>query len=241
MAKDYIGHHLEEKGGITLEQFVSAWQNRRPLNTLQWKREIPLLDLVYHLVTWIPELQHDVEGLVYLEVVTRTITQSAVFNVFESEIIFDEKRPDLQQKSITDAMRGIFIPLATGAIDINEDLLETVPQDRVPIMSIHQVKGLEYPMVIVDVGSEFKTEHHTQKFKRYPSEGGPTCNLEDELRKYSPLQQPARTGRDRALDDLMRLYFVAFSRAQDVLLLVGLTSVRDGYLTRGKHPQQIYT
>ena len=237
VARRHVHQHPEPKCGVTLGQFVRAWQERRPLNAAKWKREVPLLDIVYRLITWIPEMQHDVEGLVYLEVVTRTITQSAVFNVFESEIIFDEKRPDLQQKSITDAMRGIFIPLATGAIDINEDLLETVPQDRVPIMSIHQVKGLEYPMVIVDVGSEFKTEHHTQKFKRYPSEGGPTCNLEDELRKYSPLQQPARTGRDRALDDLMRLYFVAFSRAQDVLLLVGLTSVRDGYLTRGRHPQ----
>ncbi|MGB9619276.1 MAG: hypothetical protein ACPL7K_02560, partial [Armatimonadota bacterium] len=30
---------------------------------------------------------------------------------------------------------------------------------------------------------------------------------------------------DRAWDDLRRLYFVAFSRAQNVLLLVGLTSV----------------
>lgn len=149
-----------------------------------------------------------------------------------------KKKPELQEKSIRDAIRGIFIPLATGAIDINEDLLETVPQDRVPIMSIHQAKGLEYPMVIVDVGSEFKTEHHTQRFKRYPSEGGPTCNLEDELRRYSPLKEPVRTGRDRVFDDLMRLYFVAFSRAQDVLLIVGLTSVRDGYLTCGRLPRR---
>jgi len=238
VAKDYIGHHLEEKGGITLEQFVSAWQNRRPLNTLQWKREIPLLDLVYHLVTWIPELQHDVEGLVYLEVVTRTITQSAVFNSFESKLVFDEKEPTLLEKSIIDAMRGIFIPLATGAIEINEDLLETVPRDRVPIMSIHQAKGLEYPVVIVDVGSDFKIDHHTQRFKRYPTDGGVTCKLEDEMRKYSPLQQPERTGGDRAFDDLIRLYFVAFSRAQDVLMLVGLNSVKDGYFTRGKHQQR---
>lgn len=236
-AQNYIHQHPEHVCGITLEQFVSAWQERRPLNAVKWKREVPLLDLVYRLVTWIPEMQHDVEGLVYLEVITRTITQSAVFNAFGSELIFDEEKPGLQGSSIVDAMRAIFIPLATGAIDINEDLLDTVPYDRVPIMSIHQAKGLEYPLVIVDVGSDFKTEHHTQRFKRYPSEGGRTCNLEDELRTHSPLQRPARTGQNRAFDDLMRLYFVAFSRAQDVLLVVGLNSVKDGFYRGSKNPK----
>ncbi len=238
VAQQYIRQHPKQKCGITLEQFVSAWQRRRPLNAKKWKREVPILDLVYRLVTWIPEMQQDVEGLVYLEVITRTVTQSAVFNAFGSELIFDDKNSVLLESSIVDAMRAIFIPLATGAIDINEDLLlDTVPYDRIPIMSIHQAKGLEYPLIIVDVGSDFKTEHHTQRFKRYPSEGGRTCDLEDKLRIHSPLQRPARTGRDRAFDDLVRLYFVAFSRAQDVLLLVGLNSVKDGFYTRAKKPQ----
>ena len=236
-AQQYILQHPEQKCGVTLEQFVSAWQRRLPLNSKKWKREAPILDLVYRLVTWIPEMQQDVEGLVYLEVITRTVTQSAVISSYGSGLIFDEQHPDLQRSSIVDAMRAIFIPLATGAIDINEDLLDTIPYDRVPIMSIHQAKGLEYPLVIVDVGSDFKTEHHTQRFKRYPSEGGRTCSLEDELRTHSPLQRPARTGQDRAFDDLMRLYFVAFSRAQDVLLLVGLNSVKDGFYTRAKKPE----
>ena len=46
--------------------------------------------------------------------------------------------------------------------------------------------------------------------------------MEDSLRIYSSLGSSNRSGRDRAFDDLIRLYFVAFSRAQDVLLLVGL-------------------
>lgn len=235
-ARTYIQHHPEPHGGMTLEEFVQAWKTRAPRKNFEKKREAPLLDLVYQLVTWIPPMQSDVEGLVYLEVITRTVTQSAVFTSFGSEIIFDANAPDLEGKSIKDAIRGIFVPLATGAIDINEDLLETIPSNRLPIMSIHQAKGLEYPLVIVDVGSEFKQEHHTQAFKRYPREGGRMCRMEDEIRPFSPLQAPHRSGVDRAFDDLTRLYFVAYSRPQDVLLLVGLNSMKDGYLTRGKKP-----
>jgi DNA helicase-2/ATP-dependent DNA helicase PcrA len=46
--------------------------------------------------------------------------------------------------------------------------------------------------------------------------------LEDSMRRFSDLGAPARRGVDRAFDDLYRQFFVAFSRAQQVLLLVGL-------------------
>lgn len=92
VAQNYVHQHPEQKCGITLEQFICAWQQRQQLNISEWKREVPLLDIVYRLITWIPEMQHDVEGLVYLEVITRTITQSAVFTAFGSELIFDKKK-----------------------------------------------------------------------------------------------------------------------------------------------------
>lgn len=93
-------------------------------------------------------------------------------------------------------------------------------------MSIHQAKGLEFPLVIVDVGSDFRTNHHAQAFRRFPINGGQPCNMEDEFRGYSPMGQPSRSAIDRAFDDLIRQFFVAYSRTQDVLLLVGLNSVR---------------
>lgn len=210
----------------SLKQFVDAWKNRQPLNKKKWEEEIYLVDLMYKLLTWIPAMQNDIEGLVYLEAITRTITQSALFSNFGAHIIF--KNPYLETASIKEAIWNIFVPLAVGAIEVNEDLLETLPPDRVNIMSIHQAKGLEFPLVIVDVGSDFKKNLHTQAFKRFPSNGGKSCNLEDELRPYSPLGRPARSALDRAFDDLIRQYFVAYSRPQDVLLLVGLNSVRNG-------------
>ena len=56
--------------------------------------------------------------------------------------------------------------------------------------------------------------------------------MEDELRTSCPLGRPDRDSRDRAFDDLIRQYFVAYSRPQDVLLLIGLNSVINGYKTR---------
>lgn len=231
-AQKYIEENPEPNNPVTLKQFTDAWKTRTPLGRKSWKRDVPLMDLVYKLVTWIPVLQDDVEGLVYLEAVTRTIAQTGFFSSFGSEIVFDEKYPDLEEVSIREAYWNIFVPIATGAIDVDEDLLETLPDDRVNFMSIHQAKGLEFPLVIVDVGSDFKTNHHSQAFKRFPEDGGKSCTLEDELRTYCPLGRPDRESRDRAFDDLIRQYFVAYSRPQDVLLLIGLNSVINGYKTR---------
>lgn len=213
----------------SLREFIDAWQRRVPLRrqvrSSRW--EVPLVDLVYKLVTWIPNMQNDIEGLVYLEAITRTISQAGLFSNYEAEIIIDTSNPNLEQASVKEALWNIFMPIAIGVIEINEDLLETLPSDRINVMSIHQAKGLEFPLVIVDVGSDFKTSHHTQAFKRFPRDGGRVCNMEDTLRPFSPLGRPQRPALDRAFDDLTRHYFVSYSRTQDVLLLVGLNSVRN--------------
>ena len=60
--------------------------------------------------------------------------------------------------------------------------------------------------------------------------------------KSLTLRASIRSGWDRAFDDLIRHYFVAFSRAQDVLLLVGLDNYGDipnvatGYVRDGDWP-----
>lgn len=209
----------------SLGDFVSAWQRRTPQGKGTWPEEVPLIDLLYKLLTWIPKMQEDPEGLVYLEAITRTITQSAYFSPFNAAI---QRDPPFDRLSVEAALRDIFAPLAAGEIDIDEDLLETIPRDRLNILSIHQSKGLEFPLVIVDVGSDFRTEHYTQRFRRFPDAPGRAHALEDGLRPASPLGAPMRSGLDRAFDDLIRLYFVAFSRPQDVLLLVGLGDPKRG-------------
>jgi DNA helicase-2/ATP-dependent DNA helicase PcrA len=224
----------------TLREFVDAWQNRRILLRREDRvdPEVPLISLVYKLVTWIPRMQDDIEGLVYLEAITRTINQAGLIGNFGGQIIFDPS-DSRSESSIREALWNIFVPIATGTIEINEDLLETIPSNRLNIMSIHQAKGLEFPLVIVDVGSDFRENHYAHAFKRFPRlnrvgrvDRISSVNMEEELRPYSPLGTPQRHAIDRAFDDLIRQYFVAFSRARDVLMLVGLNSVRNGYFKK---------
>jgi DNA helicase-2/ATP-dependent DNA helicase PcrA len=110
-------------------------------------------------------------------------------------------------------------------------MIGSFPRDRLSILSIHQSKGLEFPLVMVDIGSDFKTNHPAHAFKRYPSRGGMSHTLEDMIRPLSGLGKPPRSPTDRAFDDLERLYYVAFTRAQQVLVLIGLDKVKPSNAT----------
>jgi len=177
-------------------------------------------------MTWVPGIYDDIEGLVYLEAITRTVNQAGLFSKYNSNISFYSPRAEFG--SIKAIYWDILVPIATGAVEIDEDLLETLPKNRLNIMTIWQAKGLEYPLVIVDIGSDFSREHWTQAQFRYPSKIKLEHRLEDQLRKFSPINLPQRNGLDRAFDDLYRLYYVALSRAQDVLLIVGLETSLSG-------------
>jgi len=227
----------------TLGKFVEAWKDRTPLNQTSWPKEVMLIDLVYKLITWIPYLQENLEGLVFLEAVVRAISQAAIFSYSESKITFDDEHPNYETTSIKQILKDIFVPIALGSIDIEESLIEeTLPPNMLNIMSIHQSKGLEFPLVIVDVGSDIRTDHWANSHKRFPQyKTGTTqvirissVNMEDEFHEYSNIAPVTRSNLDRAFDDLIRQYFVAFSRAEDVLLLVGLNSVKEGFEQRGR-------
>ena len=206
-----------------LVDYCEGWANRRPRKTRnKWPRVVHILDLLYGLRYWFPSLQKDPEGQIYLEVFTRQISSCETVGQFKANIIHDDKKQSLSKKSLEEVMRNIFIPIASGTIKVNEDLIETFPRDCLNVLSIHQAKGLEFPMVIVDVGSDFKSNHHSHAFKRFPKEGGPTQILEDIMRPHSPLGAPKRSGRDRAFDDLFRQFYVAYSRPEMILMLVGL-------------------
>ena len=102
-------------------------------------------------------------------------------------------------------------------------------------MSIHQSKGLEFPLVIVDVGSGFKTNDIKTQKLRFPKSLKEQKTIEDTIRRHSILGESERSEKDRLFDDLTRLYFVAFSRAESVLLLVGLNPAIEGYNKKDQH------
>ena len=232
-AKDFIKLNPEPHDPITLSQFVTHWQLRRPIGYTDWPKTASLMELAYKITTWIEELQEDVEGIVYLEAITQSITQTGFFNDYHSNISF--KNPKEERASILEAIWNIFIPLSTGGVKIDESLLETLPDNRINVLSIHQSKGLEFPLVIVDVGSRFKqNDVRTQKL-RFPKLITEELTLENRIRQYSKLRENKRGEKDKSFDDLTRLYFVAFSRAEKVLLLIGLNSAIEGYNKKNDH------
>ena len=232
MANSYVNDvNPEPHSPVSLENFILHWQLRRPFSSdgsdMEWPKEASLMELAYKLVTWIPELQEDDEGVVYLKAITQTITQTSFFNKYSANIDFSS--PEAEKESIDEALLNIFVPIATGGVQIDENYFEVIPPNRFNIMSIHQSKGLEFPLVIVDVGSRFKKNLSKDSNLRFPKNADSSSILQDRVRKYSALSVNERDSKDCAFDDLTRLYFVAFSRAKDVLLLVGLNPNIDGY------------
>ncbi len=222
----------EPHSPVSLEKFVTHWQLRHPFSSdessdMKWPTKANLMELAYKLVSWIPEFQEDDEGVVYLKAITQTITQTSFFNKYSANIDFSS--PEAEKESINEALLNIFVPIASGGVQIDENLFEVIPSNRFNIMSIHQAKGLEFPLVIVDVGSRFKKNLAKDANLRFPKNADSSSIIQDSIRKYSSLYTNDRDSKDMAFDDLTRLYFVAFSRAKDVLLLVGLNPNIDGY------------
>ncbi len=99
-----------------------------------------------------------------------------------------------------------------GGIDEYEDETEYVPSGCVPFLTIHQSKGMEFPIVVVD--SLYAT---------------PTKDIDDTLEGLR-----AKYGKRHAYEpldsikyfDFWRLYYTAFSRAQDLLVLTHRESSR---------------
>ena len=212
-------------------RFIDGWQSRGR-NFKRWPKRVSALELLYSLASFLPQLHDDPEGQVYLEVFARQLSACEQVSPFKGRVITDptstrdSKGLNLADHSVGDLIQHFLGPIAAGSVDVNEDLIDDFPRDRLPVLSIHQAKGLEFPLTIVDVGSSFRNNHHGHRFKRFPD--GPTSAqaMEDHFRPYTPLGRPRRSDIDRAFDDLYRQYFVAFSRARDVLLLVALNSAR---------------
>lgn len=116
--------------------------------------------------------------------------------------------------------------LETSDFDEPEDPYNQIPNGFVQMMTVHQAKGLEFPVTFVsDLDSE-------------PWTGG-TYWLEDQLEPYADIH-PTGTTEERANRDEIRRFYVAYSRAEEDLLLLdqegSTTDLSLGYTEQG-NPQ----
>lgn len=186
----------------------------------QEKDNINMMDLLNDISNQLEDkIQENTENMVYYEIIHDTIEQTS--NAISEDGILTNNQ----------ILSHILIPIATGAVNIDDDMFDFDIYENVNIMSIHQSKGLEFDIVIVDVGSDIYNNQSTTAFKRFPKNGGSSYNIEKYLKAYSPLNNISNSlsGVDEAFNDLIRRYFVAYSRSKTILVLTGLTSMKDGY------------
>ncbi|TIN48496.1 MAG: ATP-dependent helicase [Mesorhizobium sp.] len=205
--------------GDLLSDKVDRWR-RFAVHGRDSESEWPVLDICYSFLPWFSRFQDDPEAQVYLEAITRTVAAASTFSGYKAAIQRDEPH---RTRSINGAIRDVLNPIAENLVAVDEEVMPSVPRDRLNIMTIHQAKGLEFPLVIVDVSSDFKTNHRTQRFKRFPDEESSVVLLEDDLAAVTPVgpARQRRSGMQRTFEDLIRLYYVAYSRPQSLLMLVG--------------------
>lgn len=128
---------------------------------------------------------------------------SELLNVFQSyyhyTVITYQNRVPLRGNFFNSFLRLLF----EGGINDYEDPDQPFPKRYVQIMTIHQAKGLEFPVVVV--GSLDKQISSSKKIDR-------------DLQPYyhRPLFEPENR---ITLFDRMRLHYVAFSRAEKILTL----------------------
>jgi DNA helicase-2/ATP-dependent DNA helicase PcrA len=172
--------------------------------------DLNLMEIIYRIIALEPfrTWRSDTVKNLRLSKVTRLVESyhSLSLDVLRS----DASGIDLDQ-GFRNRFYNMFINyLIITGIDDDEDEEVIVPKNYLPLMTIHQAKGLEFPFVFVaQLGGRGSV--------------GASQILERDL---APFRQDlylrsARTPNLLALEDDIRLLYVAYSRAQIALILVG--------------------
>lgn len=198
-----------------VENYLSCKEKEVPL----YGKDIVLSDLLDDIEVECSDLiKESSENSIYHDIIMETINQT-------NNAISDEGRLSANQ-----IFWHILVPIASGAVNVDDDMFDVSIDENINIMSIHQAKGLEFDIVIVDVGCDIYKNDASSAFKRFPKNGGKTHSIEKYLGDYSKLSlSNENKGLDNAFNDLIRRYFVAYTRAKSLLILVGLNSMRYGY------------
>lgn len=180
--------------------------------------DMELLEIFYTIISQKPlrQAQDDPEQTLRLSVLSSVL--DAFTSVHGPEVMTDDRnegRISIQWKR---AFYFSFLDLliSEGLNDF-EDVEESFPEGRLPIMTFHQAKGLEFPIVFV--GSLNVTADQV-KWKAQSKEFA----LEDMLKPWrlslGSEKLPPFDAFERAEQDTIRLYYVAYSRAKDLLVLL---------------------
>lgn len=129
---------------------------------------------------------------------------SQMLNKFEYLHRISVLNPDYLEKDLRSLFNQFFRFLRDGGINEYEDEAEYAPSGHVSFLTIHQSKGLEFPVVVVGSLNTVPRKQYTELDEK----------LEPYLSRppFEPLSQTKNY-------DFRRLFYTAFSRAQNLLVL----------------------
>lgn len=132
---------------------------------------------------------------------------SQLLNKFEYLHHISVLSPEFLEKNLRDLFNQFLRFLHDGGINEYEDEAEYAPSGLVSFLTIHQAKGLEFPVVVVGSLNAVPRKQFTAV----------DIALQSYLARppYEPLEQTK-------FYDFRRLFYTAFSRAQNILALTAL-------------------
>lgn len=130
---------------------------------------------------------------------------SQLLNKFEYIHNISILTPKNLDRNIQRLFNQFFRFLKDGGIDEYEDASEYAPSGCVSFMTIHQSKGLEFPIVMVGSMHSTPWKQHTE--------------LDELLQEKYYSKEPFEPLNETKHYDFWRLFYTAFSRAQNLLLL----------------------
>jgi DNA helicase-2/ATP-dependent DNA helicase PcrA len=210
-------------------ELIRAWDVGARRSGGAWESDVPVVAFLYELAGALPDAVVDVPEFAVAFGLFLKQAEACRWVAPGATVIRRSGR-DLTEirMSAVQVIVGLLGPVADGRRRVEDEGPDPFPRNRVPILSIHQSKGLEFPVVIVDAGCFLS--HRTYAFQRMPETGAPEHRFEKAVRPFTELGgQVPRSDRDVACDDLIRSQFVAYSRARDLLILVGLSPCAPDY------------
>jgi DNA helicase-2/ATP-dependent DNA helicase PcrA len=157
-------------------------------------------------VTFIDEKEHEnkMHNLVIYSQLLQTFQ-----NFYHHDVICYESREKLVKDFYGRFLRLLF----DDGVNEYENPKDPFPQGCVPVMTIHQAKGLEFPVVIVGSLDRSLPELERIDKKLRPFYYRTKFSLEQSV--------PSEPDQSIPLFDYTRQYYVAFSRAMNILVLTG--------------------
>lgn len=153
---------------------------------------------------------------------SRSARNLAIFSKLLSKFQYLHNVIILSSKDLDDKIKHLFNQffrfLKEGGINEYEDVTEYAPSGCVSFLTIHQSKGLEFPVVFVGSMEAVPMSQHNKL----------DTILENEFFSRPPFEPHEKT----KYYDFWRLYYTAFSRAQNLLVLTSQVILPSRYTRR---------